>query len=126
MAAKRNFRLMAGGKDEKKRKKSRGKGRRGIALAVAAALFGVFLIALFFVATRYQVKNITVEGNLHYSDEEITGMVLKDRLSYNSLYLSLRYRNREITDIPFIQTMSVRVLSPDTIQIMVYEKSVAG
>ena len=87
MAAKRNFRLMAGGKDEKKRKKSRGKGRRGIALAVAAALFGVFLIALFFVATRYQVKNITVEGNLHYSDEEITGMVLKDRLSYNSLYL---------------------------------------
>lgn len=126
MAAKRNFRLMAGGKDEKKRKKSRGKGRGAIALAIAAALFGVLLIAFLFVAARYEVKNITVEGNLHYTDEEITDMILKDRLSYNSLYLSLLYRNREITDIPFIQTMSVKVLSPDTIQIMVYEKTVAG
>lgn len=126
MAAKRNFRLMAGGKNEKKKKAGRGKGRGIVVLAVAAALFALLLVAFFFVAARYQVKNITVEGNLHYTDEEITGMVLKDRLSYNSLYLSLRYQNREITDIPFIQTMTVKVLSPDTIRIMVYEKTVAG
>ena len=53
-------------------------------------------------------------------------MVLTDRLSYNSLYLSLKYRNKEIRDIPFIETMSVRVDSPDSITIHVYEKSVAG
>ena len=46
--------------------------------------------------------------------------------SYNSLYLSLKYRNKEIRDIPFIETMSVRVDSPDSITIRVYEKSVAG
>lgn len=63
---------------------------------------------------------------MHYTSEEIEAMVLTDRLSYNSLYLSLKYRNKEIRDIPFIETMSVRVDSPDSITIRVYEKSVAG
>ena len=69
---------------------------------------------------------VSVEGNVHYTSEEIEAMVLTDRLSYNSLYLSLKYRNKEIRDIPFIETMSVRVDSPDSITIRVYEKSVAG
>ena len=64
--------------------------------------------------------------DVHYTSEEIEAMVLTDRLSYNSLYLSLKYRNKEIRDIPFIETMSVRVDSPDSITIRVYEKSVAG
>ena len=74
----------------------------------------------------FRVQNISVEGNVHYTSEEIETMVLTDRLSYNSLYLSLKYRNKEIRDIPFIETMSVRVDSPDSITIRVYEKSVAG
>ena len=74
----------------------------------------------------FRVQNISVEGNVHYTSEEIEAMVLTDRLSYNSLYLSLKYRNKEIRDIPFIETMSVRVDSPDSITIRVYEKSVAG
>ena len=73
-----------------------------------------------------RVQNVSVEGNVHYTSEEIEAMVLTDRLSYNSLYLSLKYRNKEIRDIPFIETMSVRVDSPDSITIRVYEKSVAG
>ena len=72
------------------------------------------------------MQNVSVEGNVHYTSEEIEAMVLTDRLSYNSLYLSLKYRNKEIRDIPFIETMSVRVDSPDSITIRVYEKSVAG
>ena len=74
----------------------------------------------------FRVQNVSVEGNVHYTSEEIEAMVLTDRLSYNSLYLSLKYRNKEIRDIPFIETMSVRVDSPDSITIRVYEKSVAG
>ena len=78
------------------------------------------------VVSVFRVQNISVEGNVHYTSEEIEAMVLTDRLSYNSLYLSLKYRNKEIRDIPFIETMSVRVDSPDSITIRVYEKSVAG
>ncbi|MBQ7839096.1 MAG: cell division protein FtsQ/DivIB [Lachnospiraceae bacterium] len=100
----------------------RGKKAAGIVLLLAALLLG----ASIYVISQYKVENITVEGNYHYSSDEIIEMVLTDRLSYNSIYLSLKYRNREIKNIPFIQTMSVRVLSKDTVVISVYEKTVAG
>ena len=39
---------------------------------------------------EFRVQNVSVEGNVHYTSEEIEAMVLTDRLSYNSLYLSLK------------------------------------
>lgn len=163
MAAKRNFKLMAGGKGQKKNKKySAGKkdtalpkkekaaagrggtlsggrhlpsavpkgsptvrGRKAV-IGIVIAVLCLFAGAGIFIVSNYKVENIRVEGNVHYTKEEIEAMVLRDRLSYNSLYLSLKYRNREIKNIPFIETMSVKVESPDTITIMVYEKKVAG
>lgn len=94
-------------------------------LIASVAIVCLAAIALVVVSV-FRVQNISVEGNVHYTSEEIEAMVLTDRLSYNSLYLSLKYRNKEIRDIPFIETMSVRVDSPDSITIRVYEKSVAG
>ena len=94
-------------------------------LIASIAIVCLAAIALVVVSV-FRVQNISVEGNVHYTSEEIEAMVLTDRLSYNSLYLSLKYRNKEIRDIPFIETMSVRVDSPDSITIRVYEKSVAG
>lgn len=129
MAAKNNFRLMAGGKGKSlstgKKKRDKGSFKMlavGAAIAVLCLLAGCFA----FVMSRYKVENIVVEGNVHYSRDEIIEMVMTDKLSYNSLYLSLKYRNKEIKNIPFIETMSVKVGSPDTITITVYEKSVAG
>ena len=109
---------------EKLREKS---GRRrfllpAVLLAIAAVLAAVFL----FILQYFHVENIYVEGNLHYTSDEIIQMVTGQRFGDNSLYLALKYRDRGIQDIPFIQTMDVDVLSPDTIKITVYEKSVAG
>lgn len=134
MAAKNNFKLMNGGKGKApsagKRKKDQKKGGSGkkLAAGIAAALLLMLGCCSIYIASKYKVEDegITVEGNLHYSREEIIDMVLTDRLSYNSLYLSLKYRNKEIKNIPFIETMSVKVVSQDKITIMVYEKSVAG
>lgn len=47
-------------------------------------------------------------------------------LGNNSLYLSLKYKNKGIEDIPFVDVMDVSILSPDTIRITVYEKALAG
>lgn len=148
MAVKGNFRVMPGGKGASKGKKNsarqksgltggKGKspssgqkagfgGHSGVIFGIAVFLVFVLLGAGAYVLKKYKVENITVEGNLHYTDGEIIEMVMKDRLSYNSLYLSLKYRNKEIKNIPFIETMNVRVVAPDTVAIMVYEKSVAG
>lgn len=149
MAQKQKYKLLDGGKSEKsrkesasgkKKKKSSGKAagysyaaatpgewlRTNLGVLIASIVIVCLAAATLVVVSVFRVQNVSVEGNVHYTSEEIEAMVLTDRLSYNSLYLSLKYRNKEIRDIPFIETMSVRVDSPDSITIHVYEKSVAG
>ena len=79
-----------------------------------------------YIHMTYKVLNVDVTGNIHYTDQEIKDMIITDRLFENSLILAMKYKNKEISDIPFIESMSVEVLSPDTIQILVYEKALAG
>ena len=149
MAQKQKYKLLDGRKSEKsrkksasgkKKKKSSGKAagysyavatpgewlRANLGVLIASIVIVCLAAAALVVVSVFRVQNVSVEGNVHYTSEEIEAMVLTDRLSYNSLYLSLKYRNKEIRDIPFIETMSVRVDSPDSITIRVYEKSVAG
>ena len=83
-------------------------------------------IAVKYIADNYTVTNIYVNGNTHYTNEEIIDMVMKGRFGNNSLYLSLKYRDKSIEDIPFVQKMDVDIISPDTIRINVYEKAIAG
>lgn len=94
----------------------------GIAVCVIAVVLGV----LYFLLNHFTVKNIEVEGNVHYSDEEIQEMVLGGRMGRNSLFLSLKYHHRQIEDIPFVETMDVKIVSSDTVKITVYEKAMAG
>jgi len=91
-------------------------------LSVIAILLGIFY---YFVST-YTIKNVYVEGNLHYTKEEIKEIVMEGPLGNNSLYLSMKYRNTGIENVPFVDVMDVEVLSPDTIKIIVYEKALAG
>lgn len=75
---------------------------------------------------NYQITTVYVEGNTHYTDEEIIEYVMGGRFAHNSIILSWMYKNKEITGIPFIQAMDIKILSRNTVKIMVYEKSLAG
>ena len=107
---------------KKKKKKKRDYGKYFAILGIAVLVLCVF----FLIMERYTVKTITVEGNVHYTNDEIVSMVMKNKLDHNSLYLSLKYRKKGISGIPFIEKMSVDIVAPDTIKIIVYEKAVAG
>ncbi len=100
--------------------------RKRIKLLILLSLIAVFLAAFYYFLTTHTVKNVYVEGNVHYTKEEIEDMVMEGPLATNSVYLSLKYKNKAITDIPFIASMNVEVVSPDTIRIKVYEKALAG
>lgn len=107
---------------KKKKKEKQGIGKNILILVIAVAVLCIFLLIM----DRYTVRTITVEGNVHYTNDEIVNMVMKNRLDHNSLYLSLKYRKKDIKGIPFIEKMSVNIMAPDTIKIIVYEKAVAG
>ena len=95
-------------------------------LCITVIVLAVMLGILYFAFYYFTVKTVTVEGNVHYSDEEIQEMVLGGKLGRNSLYLTLKYRNKQIEDVPFIETMDVDIVSNDTVKITVYEKTMAG
>ncbi len=90
-------------------------------LIIVLLLLGGYSLLHFFT-----IDTIIVEGNVHYSNEEIQEMVMGGKLGHNSIYLSMKYRNRQIEDVPFVETMDVNILSPNSIKITVYEKSMAG
>ena len=103
------------------------KGKRAIRLlAVAAVLTAVILGAGYYIRSTYTVRTVYVEGNVHYTEDEIKEIVMDGLLGDNSLYLSLKYRNKGIEGIPFVDVMDVSVLAPDTIKITVYEKMLTG
>ena len=98
----------------------------GVILLVIAVLAVILLGGGYYIKTTYTVSTVYVEGNVHYTEDEIKDIVMSGFLGDNSLYLSLKYRNKGIEGVPFVDTMDVKVLAPNTIKIIVYEKVLTG
>lgn len=101
------------------------KKRTVILISVCGVLLAAGILAAL-ALKYYRVTTVYVEGNVHYSNEEIMDMVMSGTLGDNSLYLALKYRDKGVDNIPFVQKMDVDILSPDTIRITIYEKAMAG
>lgn len=104
------------------------KGRKS--LFIIGAMTGILLVALAaaysYVVANYTVTTVYVEGNVHYTNEEIMDMVMEGYYGNNSLLLSLKYKDKSVIGVPFVEKMDVSVLDPHTIKIEVYEKALAG
>lgn len=115
------------GRGEKPEKLRFGKSKRTV---ISLAVFLSFLFLLvgggFYIINNYKVTTVYVDGNVHYTNEEIMDMVMGGRFGDNSLFLSLKYRDKGIEGIPFIEMMDVSIEAKDTIRITVYEKALAG
>lgn len=101
---------------------------RGIKIAILAIvlLLAAVLGAGYYIVNTYTVSTVYVEGNVHYTEDEIKAIVMDGPLGNNSLYLSMKYENRGIEGIPFVDVMDVTILAPDTVRITVYEKVLTG
>lgn len=115
-------------------------------LIIAAVILVVLTVGLLlgarYILDKYRIATVYVEGNVHYSEEEIKQLVMQGPLGDNSLYLSYKYKKKDGTDtelgealreristgqeIPFVDYIEVTRLAPDTIKIRVEEKAVAG
>lgn len=105
------------------------KGRRKRRIIKLVTVLGILLILALagYTAVRYfTIQSIVVDGSSHYTEQEIIDMVIQKPEDHISLVLSLKYRNKPITDIAFIQSIEVSVTGHDSIRIQVYEKAIAG
>lgn len=101
-------------------------GRRLLIPVAVISVLAVVCIAAWVFISSHTVKTVRVDGNTRYTDEEITDMVVRNLRTGNTLYLARYYKDRSVTDVPFIERMDVTVTAPDAIRINVYEKALAG
>ncbi|MBQ7971831.1 MAG: cell division protein FtsQ [Lachnospiraceae bacterium] len=92
---------------------------------VSGCVLLVFLLLVIFLLS-FKVTTVQVNGNVHYTSAQIEEMVLGENTFKNSLYLSMKYKNKGMEDIPFIEKIDITVVDRNTININVYEKSLAG
>ncbi len=127
-----NLRLVKSdtGKEKQKEQKEKVRFGKGKRIAVLSALICLFFGALvggyLYIMDNYTITTVYVDGNIHYTNEEIMDMVMEGKYGNNSLFLSLKYRDKGIDNIPFIETMDVTIEEKDTVRITVYEKAIAG
>ena len=100
--------------------------RIGMKILILLLILAIILGVVYYVLDTYRIETVYVEGNVHYTEEEVKSIVMDGVLGDNSLYLSLKYKNKGVENIPFVDVMDVTILSPDTIKISVYEKALAG
>ena len=107
---------------EERRKKRRAK---KLKIALLIALF-VILILVLVIWKGFVVKDVKVEGNVLYDEVLIKETVLNDEYSWNSLYVLLKYTFVDAEELPFIDTMEVKMNHPQSLTITVYEKGMLG
>lgn len=108
------------------REQRRRKKRRKIGMMVFLIFVLLLALAALVVWKVFTVENVEVEGNELYSSGQIEQLVLNDEYSWNSLYVLLKYRFVDMGEVPFVDTMEVKLKNPHTVQISVYEKGILG
>ncbi len=108
-------------KEERRKKK-----RRKIQLYIFLTVACLIAITVYVVLNVFKVEQVVVEGNALYSDHQIETMVLNDEYSWNSLYVTLKYRFVDVGEVPFVDEMEISLDNPHTVRIEVYEKGILG
>lgn len=91
-------------------------------LTVIVTLILIFSVLL--AMGIFHVDEVKVTGNSFYSEEEITELVIGEYP--NSLYLVFLYDYLSGKEIPFIDSVEVKMEAPNRVHIRVYEKKLIG
>ena len=86
----------------------------------------IVLGAFFYVLNEFKITSIVVQGNKHYTASEIKNIIENGWFGDNSLIVGLKYRHKAFKDLPFVETMEVKVENRNSIRVIVYEKALAG
>ena len=111
---------------QKKKKRYHRKERGGRGFLAAAVLVLGLLLAGILVVTLFQIREVEVVGNSHYSKEELVERVITDKYSTNSLYLVFKYKYLDTEEIPFVDKVEITLEGPGKVKMRVYEKSIVG
>lgn len=112
-----------------RRKRRKKKNLRIILTALLVAAFvAAFVAALgaVLIWKVFVVKDVSVKGNEIYTDKQIEDWVLDEKYSWNSLYVYFENKLNKTEEIPFVDSLQIRLKSPQKLEITVVEKGILG
>ena len=108
-----------------RRKRRKKKNLRIILTALLVAAFVAALGAVL-IWKVFVVKDVSVKGNEIYTDKQIEDWVLDEKYSWNSLYVYFENKLNKTEEIPFVDSLQIRLKSPQKLEITVVEKGILG
>lgn len=93
---------------------------------VSAVILVVLVVALVILFTCFNINDIEVTGNKHYSKDQIIKYVKNEGYIDNTVLLMLKNKINPISDIPFVAKIGIDYASAHKITVTVYEKAIAG
>lgn len=82
------------------------------------------LVCFVFTFFALRVKNVTVVGNVYYSEDEVKEWVFSSSSREYTLYLWLSEKISSHKDIPFVDRYEVDISGTGSVKITVYEKDI--
>src|SRR5690554_4062611 len=101
---------------------------KNILHGVMKFLIVILVIAITGVIVLYLTKleDITIEGNNHYSNEEVIDLLMTSETDKNTLLFYLNHMRGKNDNIPFVEKIDVKLTSRNGLHLQVYEKIVTG
>lgn len=85
----------------------------------------VLAFLVFVIVNLFVVDTVIIDNNELYQASTIKDAVLNDDMSWSTLYVYLKYKFTD-PDIPYVDSVEVKMQDPTTLEVTVYEKSILG
>ncbi len=116
-----SFRVVADNSPKDRRKARRKRRSRSV------IIFLVILVILAAVAYfGFPLQKVDISGNKFYGDDIVRTWILSDEHADNALYVVLNHKFGRKEEIPFIDSVDIKMTGRTSIEIEVYEKPVIG
>ncbi len=86
----------------------------------------ILALAVIIVLRAYELKNITISGTTHYTEEELKELLCTEPTDSISFLFYLRLKWQEPEGIPFIEAIETRLVDRNSVELVVHEKLVTG
>lgn len=93
---------------------------------VIVSFIFLILVGVIVCLSVFDLKTIRIVGCETVDEETVRAAVEQEYFTQNTLLVYLESKLKPIDDIPFVARMDVNIISSNEIEIMVYEKSMAG
>lgn len=110
----------------KKKKRKKKNNRRMKVLAAVLCVIAVLVLLGYFAVGVCKLKQIVVTGNQYCAEQEILDWIAEGKYSDNSLYVFWKYNQKDLKQLPAIESTSVKLKSPWKVQVQVKEKTFHG